>query len=261
MKWPVRLLRVAYVCLIASLPIYAVAANYSATSGSGLTFGSIVVSAVNYAQQLVCDPTTPSQCAAVSAGGAVKVDNSAVTQPVSGTITANAGTNLNTSALATSANQATEISSLSTIASNTGAAIPTQASTVSIGGVGIAQDSTSTSAGTTAVAGTSASSVVAKASAGNLQNAYVNSSAAGWVFIINATSLPSNATLTIGTASGNLQGCFELQKGVTDWGASINYNPGPWEHFSAGIVVAISSTDCPVLTAATTGKFIHSQAN
>lgn len=36
----------------------------------------------------------------VSASGAAKVDGSAVTQPVSGTVTANAGTNLNTSALA-----------------------------------------------------------------------------------------------------------------------------------------------------------------
>jgi len=36
----------------------------------------------------------------VSAAGAAKVDGSAVTQPVSGTVTANAGTNLNTSTLA-----------------------------------------------------------------------------------------------------------------------------------------------------------------
>ena len=36
----------------------------------------------------------------VTAAGAAKVDGSAVTQPVSGTVTANAGTNLNTSALA-----------------------------------------------------------------------------------------------------------------------------------------------------------------
>lgn len=36
----------------------------------------------------------------VTAAGAAKVDNSAVTQPISGTITANAGTNLNTSTLA-----------------------------------------------------------------------------------------------------------------------------------------------------------------
>lgn len=38
--------------------------------------------------------------ATVTAGNALKVDGSAVTQPVSGAITANAGTNLNTSALA-----------------------------------------------------------------------------------------------------------------------------------------------------------------
>ena len=58
-------------------------ANYAVTQGSGTNFGSVVISSVHYAQQLICDLTTPSQCAAVSAAGAVKVDNSAVTQPVS----------------------------------------------------------------------------------------------------------------------------------------------------------------------------------
>jgi hypothetical protein len=249
--------------------VAALATNYTVTQGSGTTFGSLVVSAVNYAQQLLCDPATPTQCAAVSAGGAVSVAGAVTNAGTFATQLTGATNNINNIAgtitlptgAATAANQTTANTSLASIATNTGAAIPTQASTVSIGGVGIIQDSTSTSAGTTVVAGTTATNVVAKASAGNLQNAYVTSSAAGWVFIINATSLPSNATLTVGTASGNLQGCFELQKGVTDWGASINYNPGPWEHFSAGIVVAISSTDCPVLTAAGTGKFIHSQAN
>ncbi len=58
-------------------------ANYNFTQGSGTAFGSIVVSAVHYAQMLLCDPTTPSQCIAVSAGGAANVDGSAVTQPIS----------------------------------------------------------------------------------------------------------------------------------------------------------------------------------
>lgn len=127
-------------------------------------------------------------------------------------------------------------------------------------GISIAADSGTVTGLTPVIAGTSATNVVAKASAGNLLNAYVTSSAAGWIFLINAASLPGNATLTVGTASGNLQGCFELQKGVTDWQGSINYNPGPWEQFSTGIVVAISSTDCPVLTAASTGKYIHATA-
>ena len=66
-------------------------ANYNATQGSGTAFGSIVVSAVHYAQMLLCDPTTPAQCVAVSAGGAAKVDNSAVTQPIVGSVNVNDG--------------------------------------------------------------------------------------------------------------------------------------------------------------------------
>ncbi len=46
--------------------------------------------------------------ALVSAGKALLTDGSATTQPVSGTVTCNAGTNLNTSALATSAIQTTQ---------------------------------------------------------------------------------------------------------------------------------------------------------
>lgn len=43
----------------------------------------------------IADPTTPTQRAAVSAGGALKVDNSGVTQPVSGTVTVTQGTGTN----------------------------------------------------------------------------------------------------------------------------------------------------------------------
>ena len=100
---------VVAVAVIAFLGGTLAIANYAVTQGTGTNFGSIVVGGtVHYAQQLLCDPTTPSQCTAVSAAGAAKVDGSAVTQPVSGTVTANAGTNLNTSTLATSANQATQ---------------------------------------------------------------------------------------------------------------------------------------------------------
>jgi hypothetical protein len=54
----------------------------------------------------VCDLTTPAQCQSVSAAGAAKVDGSAVTQPVSGTITANIGT---VATLSTAANQTSQI--------------------------------------------------------------------------------------------------------------------------------------------------------
>jgi hypothetical protein len=111
--------------------------------------------------------------------------------------------------------------------------------------------------GTIAAAGVGVSNLVAKASPGNLLNAYAVSSAAAWVFVINATSLPANATLTVGTASGNLQDCFELLKANTDYQGTITYNPGPWENFNTGITIGVSSTACPVLTAATTSVHLH----
>ena len=124
--------------------VIALATNYTVTQGSGTTFGSIVVSAVNYAQQLVCDPSTPSQCAAVDSSGILSVKSAT---------------------LATAANQSTANSSLATIATNTGAAIP--AGTNNIGNVGqisqypagataITASATGTTAATTAtLAGTS----------------------------------------------------------------------------------------------------------
>jgi hypothetical protein len=48
-------------------------ANYAVTQGSGTNFGSVVVSSVHYAQQLLCDLTTPSQCAAVNSSGQIAI--------------------------------------------------------------------------------------------------------------------------------------------------------------------------------------------
>jgi hypothetical protein len=61
--------------------------------------------------------TDGTNVASVSGAGALKTDGSSVTQPVSGTITANAGTNLNTSALAleSGGNLAATATSLSVI--------------------------------------------------------------------------------------------------------------------------------------------------
>lgn len=51
----------------------ALAQNYQATQGSGTTFGSKLVTAVNYPQQMMCDPTTPANCVAVNASGQITV--------------------------------------------------------------------------------------------------------------------------------------------------------------------------------------------
>jgi hypothetical protein len=65
-------------------PASAFAQNYSATAGSGLTFGSKFVSSVNYPQFVFCDPTTPSQCVAVNSSGQLVVIGAGVAGTPSG---------------------------------------------------------------------------------------------------------------------------------------------------------------------------------
>lgn len=101
--------------------VAALANNYALTQGTGTTFGSLLISGVNYAQQMLCDATTPTQCAAVSSGGAVKVDASATIQPVSATVLplpTGAGTAANQSTIIT--NTGNTATSTATTATNTG---------------------------------------------------------------------------------------------------------------------------------------------
>ena len=74
---------------------------------------------------ILVDGVSGSNRASVTASNALKVDGSAVTQPVSGTVTANAGTNLNTSALAleTGGNLATLAGAISASRMNSNARI------------------------------------------------------------------------------------------------------------------------------------------
>src|SRR2546430_2533806 len=52
----------------------ATAQNYQATAGTGTTFGTKLVSAVNYPQMVLCDPVTPAQCVVVDASGRITVN-------------------------------------------------------------------------------------------------------------------------------------------------------------------------------------------
>lgn len=63
----------ALVALIGIAGLTAVLAGYSVTQGTGTTFGSIVVGSTHYAQQFICDPTTPTQCAQVNSSGQLSV--------------------------------------------------------------------------------------------------------------------------------------------------------------------------------------------
>ena len=78
--------------LVAVLSLGAIIAraNYTATQGSGTTFGSIVVSTTHYAQQLICDYVTPSQCVNVSASGAMTVTDPGVGGTADAAVTAGA---------------------------------------------------------------------------------------------------------------------------------------------------------------------------
>lgn len=108
------------------------------------------------------------------------------------------------------------------------------------------------------VAGPSASSAVLKASPGNFYGLTVTPTSAVYVFVINAASLPANATLTPGIANGNLQECLGVVP--ANLTSTFTFDSGPTEVFSAGITVALSSTACPVLTASAVGT-INGRAN
>ncbi len=47
--------------------------NYSATAGSGLTFGAKDVGSVYYPRHLMCDPTAPTQCVVVDSSGLIGI--------------------------------------------------------------------------------------------------------------------------------------------------------------------------------------------
>lgn len=101
------------------------------------------------------------------------------------------------------------------------------------------------------VVGPAVNSAVLKAAPGNFYGLTVTPTSAVYIFLINATSLPANATLTPGLAAGNLQECVGLAP--ANLTSTFDFGSGPSEVFSTGITVALSSTACPVLTASAVG--------
>jgi hypothetical protein len=97
---------------------------------------------------------------------------------------------------------------------------------------------------------TGVSSATLKASAGTFFGAQVNSTASVWVFLFNATALPSNGAVTWGSASGNVVAAWQIQPGGT---YSISENPALL--LSAGITLGCSSTGPATFTASTACTF------
>lgn len=87
--------------------------------------------------------------------------------------------------------------------------------------------------------------LVAKATPGTLLDGYVSVSAAGYLYIFNQTTAPTNGSYTAGVASGNYQDCLAIE-GAGTYGLSSFGIPG--EKFSAGIALAWSSSGCGTLT-------------
>jgi hypothetical protein len=73
--------------LLFKVPIPTSWADIAATPGSGVSLAYKLIGTANYAASILCDAVIgETQCATVSAAGALKVDASATTQPVSGTV-------------------------------------------------------------------------------------------------------------------------------------------------------------------------------
>lgn len=106
---------------------------------------------------------------------------------------------------------------------------------------------------TPVVGGSAVSSLVLKATPGNLYSVYANCTSACWLMIFNATAAPANGATTAGVASGNMVECVPIGAGSV---GGLTYIPGPPAVYSVGITATISSTACSTLTLSTVG-FIH----
>lgn len=177
----------------------------------------------------------------------IRVQSSAVT---SGTV----NIRISISSPSTTAGAVVSISSSSTIGVE-GADGSTQASTSNTFPVSEAPTAAAGNA-IVPVVSQGASTLLGKASAGNLYTVYATATADSWLMVFNSTSAPTNGATTAGTASGNLQDCVKVPSGTT---TSIGGLSMP-ERFSAGLYFALSSTACATLTLATTG-IIHGMLN
>ncbi len=167
-------------------------ANYQATVGSGTNFGSVVVAGVHYAQMMICDLTTPAQCTSVSAGGALKVDASATTQPVSAAslpLPALAATSTKQPALGTAGTPSADVLSVQGVTSMTA---------LKVDGSGATQPVTGTVAATQS--GTWTSRVVGNAGA-IMDFAGQNASSPANSLLIAGQFNTSPTTITTGNAS------------------------------------------------------------
>jgi hypothetical protein len=164
----------------------------------------------------------------------IKVDGSAVTQPVSGTVTANAGTNLNTSALSTSANQ-TNGTQTTQINQGGNTAIVSVAGAQKVDGSAVTQPVSGTVT-TNQQSDSSPSTInVTIIDSGSTTTAQANGqNAITGTCTVNACasfSVPNNAAIEVqvtGTWTGTLESDVSMDSGVTWYTRGLKQTGSPY---------------------------------
>lgn len=233
-------------------------AQGSSTSGQSgtLNLGAVTTSAPTYTNG-------QSSPLSMTTGGLLRVDGSGATQPISGSVTANAGTNLNTSALAlesggnlatlagvvTSSRAAVNlISGQSGVAGGSGTVgattqrvtlatdVPLPAGTNTIGVVNVAPPTSGGLSVSRAVLANSTNATVVKASAGQLYSISafsISSATPAWIKFYNTSSSPTCNSSTV------VAGPFLIP--ANNLGAGLSWNNTLGLAFSTGISYCVTT--------------------
>ena len=201
-----RKILLAIALLLGASPAFA--QNYQATQGSGTTFGSKLVSSVNYPMIVFCDPTTPTQCVAVNASGQLTVIGASSN---ASSAVATSSTNLGTISYNYGFNGTTwdqlQVDASKFLKTTVAAALP--AGTNLMGKVGIDQ----TTVGTTnavSVAQVGANTVLTGNGVTGTGSQRVTIASDNTAFSVNATLQASGST-AIGKVDPNTIGSWGLQ--------------------------------------------------
>lgn len=218
-------------------------AQASTTSGQkgGLVLGAVTTAAPTYT-------TAQTDPLSLTTAGALRVDGSGVTQPVSGTVTANAGTGSFTVTQTTAANLKVDLSG--TAANATAIKVDGSAVTQPVSGTVTANLAPATSGGcsdyhTVAAATTNAANI--KASAGQIYTVSVFNNAAYPVFVkfYNTAGTPTVGTgvvHTVGVQAGTLGGWSNPQGFAFSTGIGISITKG----ITDADATAVAANDCTV---------------
>lgn len=221
-----------------------------AQDGSGNLRGLLVESSANPNLRVAIYGGTNE--ATVSAGGAVKVDGSAVTQPVSGTVTANAGSGSFTVAQATAANLNATV---------TGTVAATQSGTWNIGTLTSITNAVTVNGTVTANAGTGtfATSDANAASQGSTTSGEKGFLQMGAVTTASPTYTTAQTSPLSLDTSGNLRTSVNNTVAVT--GTVAATQSGTWTvGISASQTIAVTQATAANLNATVTGTVAATQS-